>query len=939
MQKLETHTSLFIYLHTHWDREWFLTFSTAQALLMDRVRKTLAALEADQLPNFYLDGQAVVLEDVLAIEPQLEGRLRRTMERGQLSAGPWYVLPDQSLVGGESLVRNLKVGIEITRTFGTPVMTGYNPDTFCHIQDLPRILNGFAINTALVLRGVPPLKDTNVFWWASPDGSRVLTYWLNKGLSHSIFHKSDKADEIASDLKARWELDTADSTKAPMLFSAGGEGMQPPGDLMVKVEKLNRILPQSCQAEVVSMEQFLSYLEKWAANKDLPEIVGDLRDNRSISEKFPAYVLDGVSSTRLYLKRDNVLAEHRLVRMAEPFFAMLHALDVMPYPQGELLHVWKQLLKNHPHDSICGCSIDPVHQEMVTRTQQINSFLDGLDFLAMEKLTEWPGCSGQNGHAKIDSIALPTIAGPQPIDPDNGSDRLLTFNTSSYKHRAPVRLSWYCPPEAKIALTANEFQIEKDVLDSNHLFHSGGGFYYKPIRCIEGWLWPEEVPALGCGETLWSPLAPKKEAPGRKSIDQSGGSESVADSRCMQVKNQWKIENGLLTVEIDGQGNLIVNTALSGREKKFNLVHEFVDVGDGGDSYNFDPLPNDVPIKSKLIDIKAGLEGPLVSSLMISYAIDIPAGLETNSAAPEPLDKKRTSRVISHGIRTEISLRKGVPILFFETNFDNQAHDHRLEVRFGSTDVVKESWSECHFSLAKQPNIVEKPKLPVPVGHEVWPESYFCQRFFAAAGQLFFNSGLPEYRTASDHVAITLVRATSYLSRGRLRTRGGGAGPWLEIPEANCLGINRCSYGWAPLTEPAAHADSLDNESLDNDQITRAYQLTDLFEGRLIACPVGKFEKVQQRSLVVIANPALYSTATYVEEGKLYVRILNTTCSEQESAIKISLPVSSIGRVNLLGEDLQLLPVKKDASGATTVDLKFGTNELLTVVFTLDGAD
>src|SRR5262249_54104404 len=154
----------------------------------------------------------------------------------------------------------------------------------------------------------------------------------------------------------------ANDTTAPMLYSVGGEGMQPPGDMAAKLERLNTILPKNCKAKVVSMEEFLADLERWAEDKTLPVISGDLRDNQSINERFPAYILDGVSSTRLYLKRDNALSEHRLIRIIEPLFAMLNAEDIMPYPESELRHAWKLLIQNHPHDSICGCSIDIVHQ-------------------------------------------------------------------------------------------------------------------------------------------------------------------------------------------------------------------------------------------------------------------------------------------------------------------------------------------------------------------------------------------------------------------------------------------------------------------------------------------------------------------------------------------------------------------------------------------------
>jgi mannosylglycerate hydrolase len=919
MQKTSTYTPLYIYLHTHWDREWFLPFNTARALLLDRVRKTLSALESGELPNFYLDGQAVVLEDLIEIEPALNDRIKNAMKRGQLSAGPWYVLPDQSLVGGESLIRNLKVGIEITRRFGQPTMTGYNPDTFCHIQDLPRILRGFDIETAVVLRGVPPLVGTNVFWWESPDGSRVLTYWLNKGLSHAVFHTTDDVQAIADDLSLRWPLDAADNTKAPMLYSCGGEGMQAPGDMINKVDKLNRILPASCKAKVVSMEEFLGDFTKWAEHKALAEISGELRDNSGINERFPAYVLDGVSSTRLYLKRANALAEQRLVRIAEPFFALLHTTAAMSYPESELAYIWKLLLQNHPHDSICGCSVDPVHQEMMTRTQQLNSFLDGLDYIAMERLSEWsPSKVGSEieGYRKNVS-ALPAVTGPQAIDPDAGSNRLLLFNTSCYELRAPVWMTWYTQPDNDIS-SSDRLQIETNTLDTNHLFQTGGGFYYKPVRRIQGWIWPGKVPALGYREQLWNG------SDSRESLD---GEESIASARLLQSGDSWKIDNGLIQAQFDQYGNLVATRQISGKLHKHKIGHHFYDVGDAGDSYNFDPLPDDTPLKAHLVDIKPGKRGPLVSSVVAVYGIDIPEGLDPKTNAPEQWNERRRAKKLRrHTIQTEISVKKGVPILFFGTVFENRSRDHRLEVRFNTGQEINESWAESHFSMAKHVPVIKKTKLPVEVGHELFPESNVCQRFFIACGQIFLNRGLPEYRIERDYVGISLLRAVSWLSRGRLRTRGGGAGPWDATPEANCLGTNSCQYGWS-------FSGVTDEGQLGDQQIVQAYQLADLFEGRLIPFALGKFESTHGRSFIDISNPAMYVTATYVDKQKLCIRILNVTLSKQHAVIRLALPVSAAGKVNFLGERSEPLPFKRESSDSKSIELELEANELITLQF------
>ena len=94
--------------HTHWDREWYLTHEQFRFRLVALVDRLLDLLDADpSYKHFHLDGQTIVLEDYLEIRPEQEPRLRRAIEDGRILIGPWYVMPDEFLVSGESLVRNL----------------------------------------------------------------------------------------------------------------------------------------------------------------------------------------------------------------------------------------------------------------------------------------------------------------------------------------------------------------------------------------------------------------------------------------------------------------------------------------------------------------------------------------------------------------------------------------------------------------------------------------------------------------------------------------------------------------------------------------------------------------------------------------------------------------------------------------------------------------
>src|SRR3954463_14210551 len=159
--------------HTHWDREWYLPFEFFRLRLGSVVDGVLDTLERDpSFTSFTLDGQAIVLEDYVEVRPENAGRLQALLDAGRLEAGPSYVLPDEILVGGESLVRNLLLGRRVCRRFGVePSGAGYIPDSFGHPAQLPQILAGFGIRTFLFSRGLgDEIDDVGVVfrWRAGP---------------------------------------------------------------------------------------------------------------------------------------------------------------------------------------------------------------------------------------------------------------------------------------------------------------------------------------------------------------------------------------------------------------------------------------------------------------------------------------------------------------------------------------------------------------------------------------------------------------------------------------------------------------------------------------------------------------------------------------------------------------------------------------------------
>src|SRR5450759_5714787 len=104
--------NILIVAPTHWDSEWYQTFQQFRIQLVKTIDTVLAVLEADdRFTCFMLDGQTIVLDDYLEVQPEQEERLKRYIGAGRILVGPWYLQPDGFLVSGEALIRNLQVGL------------------------------------------------------------------------------------------------------------------------------------------------------------------------------------------------------------------------------------------------------------------------------------------------------------------------------------------------------------------------------------------------------------------------------------------------------------------------------------------------------------------------------------------------------------------------------------------------------------------------------------------------------------------------------------------------------------------------------------------------------------------------------------------------------------------------------------------------------------
>ncbi len=344
--------------HTHWDREWFLTSAyTSRWIpgLIDRLEQLAA-----QNPTFrfWFDGQTLVVEDLVEVAPEYAPRLRKLVQDGHLTVGPYYCQPDWKLTCGELLIRNLQYGQQDLQKLGAEVKTGWLVDTFGHISQEPQIHRLFGIDSVYVWRGVPRIVP--YFRWQGPDGSSLFTIDLFGGYRnlYGVTHAPEVAlkrllSEVEKlrpyyptpDIPLFDGYDLEDDPEDPLLFFAKIPGIDP-----------NLALRESTPP--------LFAQEMASKGLPLPTIAGELN-----SGKYGA-VFPGTLSARTYLKVMARDCQQMLFHQCEPL-AVMASLHGRPYDPRRYEAWGRALLQNAVHDCICGVSIDQVHEKMEIIYRQV----------------------------------------------------------------------------------------------------------------------------------------------------------------------------------------------------------------------------------------------------------------------------------------------------------------------------------------------------------------------------------------------------------------------------------------------------------------------------------------------------------------------------------------------------------------------------------------
>lgn len=837
--------------HTHWDREWYLPFEQFRLKLVDLIDNLFGILREHPDYIFHLDAQTVVLDDYLELRPSKREELERYISSGNLIVGPWYLQNDFYLTSGEATVRNLLIGGQKADAFGKCSTVGYAPDQFGNISQMPQILSGFGIDNFVFGRGYrllelndgenSPVPQPAEFLWRGADGTECLAISLQNWYNNA--QHIPEVPELAELLLNINEENFAKTGETPYVLLMNG---------------VDHLEAQSDVTDVIAMLRGKGYdIEQYSLDRyvnEVREYLAPRRSSLTVQEgallKGGDYdLLRGCWSSRIYLKIQNVQAQDMLEKKLEPLYSYLEASGMTGvYPKDTLDYLWRLAIRNQPHDSICGCSCDPVHRHMEDRT---SCFFE----IANELLRR-------------------------------GMDTLALHTASSYRRDDRYVIAMFNPtgrPMSRVAEATLNFPLNEAVEDFELLGSDGESVPYEVLS--------EEETALDVFSPLNLPgvLDVKRVKirfrtksvpafcsceyaviPGRK------GRRVEASAQPSCLENDFcriSFRNGGVALENREDGQIVENAIF------------LEDCADKGDSYVYRKSP-----VAPLTILPS--EFHVVESTVFRQKAEILFDFAVPTCYNFERDERSTDTVRQQVVLT-VTLDRGNSVPELSYRFTNQACDHRLRlgVRFvnGATVV-----SDSPFAFARF-----RPGSYCPKSDS----DTFCNTSFVTAQcgnrQLtLYTEGQHDAEYCEDALYLTLVRATGYINRDCNTYRPTGGAQWV-VPENQCLreltgrlGIElRAGLSYADCYSHASafrsgllvHATSFDRRkysggrfAVQSAKLERLYYRPD---------PYADVTALREAEVTVQGDSVVPTAYKAAERGGRILRLLNFSDREQKTLV------------------------------------------------------
>lgn len=866
MEKLKC----YVISHTHWDREWYQSFQNYRYRLVRFMDNLIESLEKDEeFKVFHLDGQTIVLEDYLEIRPERKARLTKLIQAGRIVIGPWYVMPDEFLVSGESLIKNMQIGHEISGQYGVePMKNGYVTDIFGHNSQFPQILNGFEIHSATLYRGIGDYEK-DAFCWKSPDGSEVTAAKLEAERSYSNFYFAvrwpyeengfDEADAVER-MKVLAERARRMAATDAVLMMDGVDH----GGLEPDIPKMLRLFEKEIpDVEFIhaNIEEYFERIDK----KALETIEGSLYHvaRRGINNQ----VLKNVLSSMVHIKQENDKCETYLTTVSEPLnaFCEMKKSSLKNYRRDDyslaprrnyLDTAWKTLITNHPHDSICGCSLSDVHRDNEYRYRQAQQMAEIAAEDCVKVLTRNIRCTG--GH---DEAVLFYNPSGEPVQGVHVFT--LPVTKAEYANRR------FYDSENRL-LDVQIIEEQEELYANNRLlqlvrFETLS--YLKVAAEIT-------IPAFGytviyC-DNLKNVFRPDKKQ--YKAEVYYPPKRLAGKQKC----GHDRIDNGKLVVELNGKGLLNVTVKETGRTMRdFHLLENRSDVGDG---WNWRPAVYDSIVYGEncLSQFSVLSDGPLCTVWKLVYELKVP-----RKAAPGL--RKRSEEVHTQQVTTVMTLPRNSEVLYFETKVENTTENNRLRVMFPTGLHEEKFYTKTPFDFAEWTVTGEDNTDAIELDTLVHPSQGITKIGFGKEAVSLYSKGLYEVEVTDDEeqsLALTLFRAP-YKENETLQPRD------IKMKREMIF-----EYALSFAEESATET---------------------LRKGEQYRTGIKEFRFEQNPQAENLESAASFLTLSECEkivshisekDGKLYLRLYDVSGKEEKVKVRFSCPVEKAEYVNLKGEAL-----------------------------------
>jgi alpha-mannosidase len=879
--------------HTHWDREWYEPFERFRIRLVRLIDNLLELLDKEPDFIFHLDAQTAVIDDYLEIKPANRQELTKHISQGRILIGPWFIQNDFFLTSGESTVRNLLIGTARAGELGCHEYVGYTPDQFGLPSQLPSILNGFGISDVVFVRG-RICKDEHggkaEFIWSCENGSEVFAIQMANFYNNAQRFSEDIDKATALLKKISDNLGPLSST-GHLLLMNGVDHLEPQENLLDILPKLQSRLPQG---ESIHQDTLNNYCKLVRQSISSPaKYQGELRHGGDRMD------VQGTLSSRVYLKAQNVKAEKMISAQLEPLCSMLLMLGfkTCDYDKEFLDYLWKLLILNHPHDSICGCSCDEVHRHMEDRFLR---FFEAAEHLLQEKMTlvakhvENNDCSESDYYITVFNTVPHPRAGIVTAQVDIKEDEhIKLFNIISPKgEEIPYEILSHEVTERPARSPIN---LPGRILVDRYLVK-----------------FKAEVPAFGYATYLV-----------RKA------KRAAKPAKPMGFENEFL----KVTVSDDGKINLFDKSTAT----EYNNILWLEDTADSGDSYTY--RPDHQAALFKTCELKPVMEisdNQLETVCRLKYNLVLPAYYDRDK-------KQRSKTTVNNPV--EIALRLTAESKKLEISFkiDNKAKDHCLR-------AVINTGIDSAFSYASAPfDVITRDKHNgdiVKRGDLQEPSSDFINIHDEHKGISILHQGLHAYehfRERKGQIALTLLRATAYI-------QGFFEIPldkdWI-VPENQCIRELECNLAVMPVsgTEQKEYSaseaadflapmfcfsDSCDHQKFSGGR--PCVQDSEISEIFFREDPNKNIKLPAENSMLSCGNKSiLFIACKKAENGDdLVIRLLNISSDKQSCDLNFGFKISNANLINLKEEKIKKIGVRDSAQ----IKLDFKPKQIISLRIT-----